>query len=175
MDAIKLVLPGPEHREAAEQYKQAFFDAGEGVINGSALLDQMNYTDWLEQVRQNQSPKTVRPDWVVASTFFAVREKDGRILGMLDLRHTLKQAFLSQYGGHIGYSVRPDERQKGYAAAMLQQAIIYAKQLGLSKVMLGCFADNLASIRTIEKCGGILTETKPYLDNRMMHVYWIFI
>lgn len=39
--------------------------------------------------------------------------------------------------------------------------------------MLGCYSDNWGSIRTIEKCGGVLTETKPYIDEKPMNIYWI--
>lgn len=61
--------------------------------------------------------------------------------------------------------------------------IEYAKSLGIKKLMLGCFSDNLPSIKTIEKCGGILTETKIYTGNllleipdmeeKLVNIYWI--
>jgi predicted acetyltransferase len=173
MDRIKLVSPSEEHKDAAESYKKEFFDCGEAVINGSALLDQMEYDEWLVNTKRNSNPQTARADWVPASTFFAIRESDSRIIGMIDIRHNLNNEFLAQYGGHIGYSVRPGERRKGYAAKMLQQALDYARCLGLSNVMLGCYSDNLASKKTIETCNSRLTEVKPYLDGRMMNVYWI--
>ncbi|HON10797.1 MAG TPA: GNAT family N-acetyltransferase, partial [Chitinispirillaceae bacterium] len=97
--------------------------------------------------------------------------------------HNLNNEFLAQYGGHIGFSVRPCERKKGYGTEILRMGLLYAKSLGIKKVMLGCFSDNLPSARTIEKCGGILTETKKYLDNQVYHIddmmekfiniYWI--
>lgn len=170
---MKLVKPTWELQAAAEAFKQEFFDCGETIINGSALLDQMDYGQWLENTARNSSPNTVRPDWVVSDTFFAVREPDGKILGIIDIRHSLDNDFLSQYGGHIGYAIRPHERRKGYAAEMLRLALAYAKNIGLESVMLGCYCDNTASKKTIEKCGGILTETKPYMDGTMMDVYWI--
>lgn len=173
MDKIKLVLPTKEHKTEAEQYKKDFFDAGEFVINGSALFDQMEYDEWLVYTENNRNPQTVKSDWVPADTFFAVHENSGRIVGMIDIRHNLDNDFLASYGGHIGYSVRPGERQKGYATEMLRQALVYAGKLGLSKVMLGCRSDNLASRRTIEACGGTLTEVKPYRDGDRMNVYWI--
>lgn len=173
METIKLAAPAVEHQAAAEDYKGEFFSAGEAVINGSALLDQMEYPGWLEHVRQNSSPHTVQPDWVVSSTFFAIRERDGRIIGMIDIRHSLSNEFLAQYGGHIGYSVRPGERRRGYATQMLKLALAYARSLGLSRVMLGCYSDNLPSKKVIETCGGVKTATKPYTDGKPMDLYWI--
>ena len=173
MDELELVRPMPSHKNGAEEFKREFYSCGEQVINGSALLDQMEYDKWLENTRRNSNPETVRTDWVVADTFFAVRKTDGRIIGTVDIRHNLDNEFLSEYGGHIGYAVRPSERRKGYATQILKMALKHAKSIGLSRVMLGCYADNLASIKTIEKCGGVPAETKPYADGKPMNVYWI--
>jgi predicted acetyltransferase len=156
MEENELQFPGTRHEERAEEFKREFFVHNESCINSSALLDQMPYREWLSNTVRNSHAETVRKDWVVATTFFAVRKRDDRIVGMIDIRHSLDNAFLSQYGGHIGYAVRPSERRKGYATGMLHMALSYAKSLGLRKVMLGCYANNVASIKTIEKCGGIL-------------------
>ena len=40
---MKLIKPTWEQQAAAEAFKQEFFDCGETIINGSALLDQMDY------------------------------------------------------------------------------------------------------------------------------------
>lgn len=173
MPELELQLPSERHRQRAAEFKQEFFDAGERVINGSALFDQMHYDAWLANTVRNSDPKTVQDDWVVASTFFAVRASDNRIIGMIDVRRSLDSDFLANYGGHIGYAVRPSERRKGYATQMLQLALSYAKTIGLAKVMLGCYSDNAASVKTIKRCGGVLAESKPYLDGKPMQIYWI--
>ena len=170
---LRLVVPGPEHRAMAEAMKEEFFAAGERVIHGSALLDQMAYDDWLESVRRNADARTVRPDWVEADTYFVLRERDGVCVGMVDLRHSLGQPFLKEFGGHIGYAVRPSLRRRGYGVQMLRLALARARALGLSEVMLSCFAQNTASARTIEACGGSCVETKPYTDGTPVRVYRI--
>lgn len=175
MDEIELVRPMPAHKHDAEEFKQEFYNCGEHVINGSALLDQMEYDEWFENTRRNSNPETVRANWVVADTFFAIRKNDGRIIGIVNIRHNIDNEFLSKYGGHIGYAVRPSERRRGYATQILKMALAHAKSIGLSRVMLGCYSDNLPSIKTIEKCGGVLTETKPYADGKPMNVYWIVL
>ncbi|MDR1320625.1 MAG: GNAT family N-acetyltransferase [Gracilibacteraceae bacterium] len=91
---------------------------------------------------------------------------------MIDIRHTLNQ-FLREYGGNIGYSVRPSERNKGYAAEILKQGLEYCKTIHLKKVMLACNKDNKASSRTIEKCGGVLEREFIYLDGKTVQVYGI--
>lgn len=170
---IRLEQAAACHRERAEEMKREFFAAGERVINGSALYDQMDFDSWLENTQRNHAPETVRKDWTVATTFFAVRKADGAMIGVIDVRHALSVSFLREYGGHIGYAVRPSQRRKGYATEMLCLALGYCRKLELPAVRLGCYLDNLASIRTIEKCGGQQVEEKPYLDGREMAVYEI--
>lgn len=182
MNELELQLPTIEHKIAAEDFKNEFFENQETVINGSALFDQMEYEQWLELNTNNREGKIVNNNWVPATTFFAVRKNDAKIVGMIDIRHNLQNDFLAQYGGHIGFSVRPGERKKGYGAEILKMGIEYAKSLGIKKLMLGCFSDNLLSIKTIEKCGGKLTETKKFSDNqfykitdaeeKIVNIYW---
>lgn len=174
MERLVLIRPALEHKTAAEEFKQEFIDRGEKVINGSALLDQLDYGAWLEHTTKNSNPETVQKGWVVADTYFAALQNSGRLVGMIDIRHDLSGSeFLTKYGGHIGYSVRPSERRNGYAVQMLKLALALEKERGLHRVMLGCYCDNAASKKTIERCGGRLTETKPYTDGKLMDVYWI--
>jgi len=61
--------------------------------------------------------------------------------------------------------------------------IDYAKSLNIEKLMIACFSDNIPSIKTIIKCGGVLTEAKPYADGllvnianseeKLVNIYWI--
>ena len=80
MEPLKLVYPAKVHQDKAEAFKKEFLAHGETVINGSALLDQMDYLPWLEYIKKNNDPQTVSKDWVVSSTFFAVRESDEEIV-----------------------------------------------------------------------------------------------
>ena len=177
---IELQLPSLQHKTAAENFKNEFFEMQEHVIPGSALFDQMEYEQWLIHNTNNRHENTVSSGWVEATTFFAVRKHDNKLIGMTDIRHNLGNDFLTQFGGHIGFSVCPSEREKGYATEMLKMGLEYAKSLSIEKVMIGCFSDNIPSIRTIEKCGGILSETKqytngniPYVDGKFINIYWI--
>ena len=173
MNKIEFQLPTMLHKTAAENFKNEFFEMQEQFINGSAMLDQMEYEQWLILNTNNRHENTVSSGWVEATTFFVVRKDDKKIIGMIDIRHNLGNDFLAQYGGHIGYSVCPNERKKGYATEMLRMGLEYAKSLNIEKVMLACYSDNIPSIRTIEKCGGELSETKCYPDGKPVNIYWI--
>ena len=150
---LKLVRPTLEWKEAALQYRQEHFDNDETIINGSELLDKTeSYEAWLQSVTDNTSPDTVNPNWVVTDTFFAVDER-GKIVGIIALRHTLND-FLKNFG-NCGYSVRPSRRRQGYATEMLRQVLEVAKRAGLKEVHISAERNNVASVRTIAKNGGV--------------------
>ena len=161
------------HKRSAEKMKEEFFSSGENIINGSALFDQMDFDSWLENTTLNHNPETVRSDWAVATTFFAVRKSDRKIIGMIDVRHELTVPFLKEYGGHIGYAVCPSERRKGYCTQMLKLAVEYCSSIGVETIRLGCYSDNIASIKVMERCGGVRAEEKPYTDGKPMYIYQI--
>ena len=153
MNLITLVRPTIEMKEKALDYRKEHFDNGEMIINGSELLDKTeSYEEWLESVTNNMSIATVNPNWVVTDTFFAV-DKNDRIVGIIDLRHTLND-FLKDFG-NSGYSVRPSERQKGYATEMLKQLLDVAKNVGLKELHLSVERNNIPSVKTIVKNGGV--------------------
>lgn len=91
----------------------------------------------------------------------------------MDVRHYFND-FLEQYGGHIGYSIRPSERRKGYATAMLRESLKYCREIGLIKILVTCLKDNEVSRKIILSCGGIYERTAvdPKTANHYER-YWI--
>lgn len=166
--SIYLKIPTINDRLKAENFKREFYQNQEMIINGSALLDKMDYHSWINHIN-NQ--KTAQKGWVPATTFFAIRKSDNKIVGIIDIRHELNK-FLEERGGHIGYSVCPYERRKGYATEMLKLALEYSRKINLDKVMICCLESNLASKRVIEKCGGIYTSQRIF-NNKHILIYWI--
>ena len=155
---IHLIVPTADMEPQALAFKQKFYDAGERVIYGSYKLDQDRYpyADWLNILERNRSKETSNPKFGVSDTFFA-KSETGELVGIINIRYELTPFYKDS--GHIGYSVVPNLRRKGYATEMLQSALVLAKQHGLTEVKLVCRADNTASKRTILKCGGRLNRS----------------
>ena len=78
-------------------------------------------------------------------------------IGEISIRHNLNAA-LEKYGGHIGYGIRFSEWNKGFGTLMLKLALIEAKKIGLSKVLVTCDDSNAASARVMEKNGFVLGD-----------------
>jgi predicted acetyltransferase len=109
---------------------------------------------------------------VPQSTFWLVR--DGlRILGCSRLRQTLTSQ-IEEFGGHIGYDIRPSERRRGYGTQILRLTLDKARQLGLKRVLVTSDSANIASWRIIEKNGGLLhSEAMSRHTGELLRKYWI--
>ncbi len=95
------------------------------------------------------------------------------VVGSLSIRLELNR-FLKDLGGHSGYSVKPQWRNKGVARSMLAQAKSLLPELGLKLALLTTDPDNLASQKVIAACGGL--EVEGFHDQKSgvaKKRYWI--
>ncbi len=172
MDVIVLIKPTLALKDKILVYKSAFHKASEETINGSSGLFRASDFDlWLEEVNAIQSEKRRRG--VHASTYFSIRKSDLKIVGSVQLRHDLTDA-LRAHGGHVGYSIVPSERGKGYGKTQLLLLLKKAKDLSMSQVLVTCLKENLASINTVKACGGKLYKSQVREGMKEVH-YWIDI
>jgi predicted acetyltransferase len=110
---------------------------------------------------------------LVPQTLFLVVRHRADIVGECPIRHHLTPA-LEDVGGHIGYQIAPSARRHGYATRALALALPEARTLGLERVLLTCNADNLPSVRVIERNGGTLaSESFSTITGTLVRRYWI--
>jgi predicted acetyltransferase len=77
------------------------------------------------------------------------------------------------FGGHIGYGVRPVHRRRGYATEMLRQALVIARAEGVDRILVTCDDDNTASSVIIERTGGVLDDIRRSPDGAQKRRYWL--
>jgi predicted acetyltransferase len=124
------------------------------------------FATYVAALRAQELEATPRPDGHVPSiTWWYVDGTD--YLGRVALRVRLNEGLL-QYGGHIGYDVRPTARRHGVATVMLRGALDHAATIGIDQALLTCDTDNVASIRTIENAGGAFEDIR---NNKRR--YWV--
>jgi len=133
----------------------------------------MDFARYLQVLAEKeQGINRSAPDHVPSTFLFAFVGK--RIVGRTSIRHRLNEA-LMRVNGHIGYAVVPEFRRRGYATTILRLSIRIAhEKLGIPRILVTCDDDNIGSIRTIEKNGGVLENivTGPDLDKPTRR-YWI--
>lgn len=170
MNRLKMVLPTPEYKEKLMDYKREFIENGESMDGTAGLRNAETFEEWYSTFCDNLTEETVRDGLVPATTYMAIAT-DGRLIGMIDIRHRLND-YLLNFGGNIGYSIRKSERQQGYATEMLALALTEFVKLNIKKVLITCDKDNIASAKTMINNGGKL-ENEVAEGNRITQRYWI--
>lgn len=171
MVMIKLISPSLSYEAQIKEFRAEFLANNDNMDGTSFLSQYEDVHQWLRSVEANSHHETVAEGLVVASQWLAVRESDDRLVGMLSVRHTLNE-YLSQFGGHIGYSVRSSERNQGYAKEMLKLSLAVAQSIGLEKVLVTCDKDNQASAKVIQANGGVF-ESELLEEGQPVQRYWI--
>lgn len=166
---MKYRLPELSDEIMLHEYIQEHYDNGETSISASMGLPVTDYSDWVEKIWNNASVGD--DEWGKSFTYLCFDEE--KLIGLLNIRYDLPKNLLEKYG-NIGYGVRPSERRKGYATAMLQYALSICKEKGLKQVILGCYKDNFASSAAIKRNGGVLfAENDNYKNKRTSQYYLI--
>jgi len=172
MSRIKLIKPTLEYAKDIMEYRKEFLDYGDSMDGCGSLRTCSSAEEWIHELNMLENEETCPEDKVCSNTYLAIRISDNKIVGIIDFRHHIDHPILSVWGGHIGYSVRPIERRKGYATEMLRQNLMNCKQYGLDKVLVTCDFDNIASKKTITINGGIF-EKEIIVDVDKIERYWI--
>lgn len=157
MEKLRFTNPSEEYWEQLVSYREEFINNNDSMDGCGPLKRFSDSYKYLAEVEKYKNKDTVPEGKVMATQFLCVREHDDRLVGMIQIRHYLTD-YLEKYIGHIGYSVRPSERKKGYGTWILKEALNHCKELGIDKVILCCDKNNKGSKKIIEKNGGVFME-----------------
>ena len=173
MGDFVLIRPTGEYAGQRAEYRWEFLNAGDSMDGTGPLRRFENPEEYIRTCAEYEDKKTVPAHLVPATQFIFVRKSDNTLIGMLQVRHCFND-YLSKFGGHIGYSVRPSERRRGYAKEMLKMALSFCREIGLDKVLITCVDGNIGSERTIVANGGVYESTvhEPN-ENVDLKRFWI--
>lgn len=174
LHGIELMQPSPGFEKDFYRMVREYRRAGECY---DRLLEPLlnhfpTYLRRVEEIAQGLS----LPQGIVQQTVFWLVRDGVRIVAMGRLRHRLTPA-LEKEGGHIGYTVRPSERRKGYGTMLCGLLVQEARRrLGISRILITCNSDNIASARIIRKNGGRFeNEVVSDWSGKPVSRYWIEI
>lgn len=171
MDELYLAVPSPAHKEQVMAFKAEMLEYGSDFDGCNGLDNVDTYEEWLDFHGREE-----RKGWVPSHTWVTVRRSDGRVVGIINYRPSPLSDFVFQYGGHIGYSIRPTERRKGYAKEQLRLTLEKCRAAGEERVLLTC-DPNTASERVILANGGVLEneveDTHGLGNSGRIRRYWI--
>lgn len=116
------------------------------------------FVGYVASLRAEADPAAPRPAGrVPCTTWWWVQAEE--YLGRIAVRHVLNER-LFEWGGHIGYDVRPGARRRGHATAMLRAVLPLAGELGIGRALVTCDPGNTGSRKVIEACGGVLEDER---------------
>jgi predicted acetyltransferase len=147
---------------------------GENGFGGEItfLAGNLSLHDYMQTLVDAAQGKGLPEGYVPMTTSWLVGAS-GRAVGMSRLRHQLTP-FLLEKGGNIGYYIKKSERGKGLGTLILSETLKLAQGLGLKRVLVSTWADNLPSCRVIEANGGVLEdEREAPAQTRRFRRYWI--
>ena len=174
MEHLKLTRPMKELEAQFIEFINEFRSIGETRPERAFEESKKNFDFYLKWTARAEQNIDLPPNTVPFTTYWLVRN-DQDILGSCHLRHYLNPP-LEIEGGHIGYNIRPDERQKGYGTRQLELILKECPKHHLHDVLITCDADNIGSKKIIENNGGILENQvfSPY-SNKPVLRFWIHL
>lgn len=167
---LRLVKAAGEYQPLITEMLDEWADAGEKIVPYAVrAADWHDFDAYLASMDGGEKGPMGIPD----STFFCLDEARNVMVGAVNIRHRLNERLLL-CGGHIGDGIRPSERRKGFGTRMVALALAECRKLGLSRVLMVCDKENVASARTIEKNGGVL-ENEVMVDGCLEQRWWIHL
>lgn len=170
---MKLINPNLELEDAFYDFCKSFEADDATKIHGAGGMAQFEgFREGVACCHDQAQGKNLPEGWVPSNTWWLV-DNDQVILGTVSFRHELNP-FLEAEGGHVGYSIRPTERGKGYATRILARVIEIAAEMGVRRLCVVCEKSNRASERVIQKNGGVLdAELVSSITGNPIKRYWI--
>lgn len=167
---LSFILPERGHRSDVLAFYDEFEKKNETCIGYG---NHKNFDVWLSGMK-NRGTGTNLLEGYVRENFYLCYDGD-EMAGVFSLKFELTP-FLKNYGGHIGYAVKPSKRNHGLATQILRQGLEISKALGFEKILAIFDEDNYASEKVIIRNGGVF-ENRLFDNEESVFVkrYWIYL
>ncbi len=138
--------------EAHAEWGPGLHEDGFGLVPSDEVDSPAGFAAWVARLTDQSDPAKAIGAGQARCTYRWLVESD-RVLGGIALRGGSSDYIL--WAGHIGYGIRPSARRRGLATWAMGRMLDEARVLSLGRVLAICAVDNVASVKTIERCGGV--------------------
>lgn len=172
---MELVLPTADYKdsfiEAVKEYQAVDSDDRRDIYELNVAELENDFPSYIAKLLSESEGKNLPKGYVSQTTYWLI--DNGEFIGRASIRHELTDHLLKE-GGHVGYDIRPSKRKMGYGKKILELALLKAKELGITDVLITCSINNVGSRKVIEANGGVLeNRSQPRQDNPAKLRYWI--
>lgn len=154
-----LIEPCMRYADQISAYRDAFLAAGDSFDGTLSLKRMSDPKEWVDYCIEWGNPARFEGKDIVHGTeLMCIRKCDDKLVGMIQVQ-LIPEGNPMAAVGHIGYSVLPVERCKGYAKWMLKKAcefLNYAYKV--PNAVISVLPENEASRRTILANGGVYKD-----------------
>lgn len=155
--------------DAHTEWGPGLHEDGFGLAATDEVESIEGFAAWISRLEAQSDPVKTRDSGKHRCVYRWIVEND-RVLGGVALRYG-DDDYVS-WAGHIGYGITPSARRQRLGTWVLSQVLDEARSIGLHRVLLVCEEDNVASVKTIERCGGVFERTAE-TEFGAMRRYWI--
>ncbi len=158
-EELLFVEPTINYAKEIAAYRQEMIDADssfDGCFSMKRMPDIQEYVDYCIGWANPRRKADTHGAW--GNVLLVIRKSDMKMVGCMQVHNVLTER-MKKYTGHVGYSVRPSERRKGYAKKMLSKALDFLSSFGFEEAYVSCLPENIASKKTILFNGGEYVET----------------
>lgn len=137
----------------------------------------INFNDWKKGIIHQYYFDVINGKYqmldVPSTTFWLVNENE--YLGIGIIRHRMTKA-IEEFGGNIGYAIRPSKWNQGYGTLQLKLLLKEANKLNINPALVTCDEKNIPSKTIIEKFDYKLWDKIPsHSDGKDITLcrYWV--
>lgn len=144
-----------ERKNEIINYIKEFYKYNSNINGVGRLQDFVNQEKEEFEMWFSKICKETKSDFPKICYIF-IRKNDNRLIGMVNIRMTSN---LKEYPyGHIGYSIRPTERNKGYGKLQFYLALKEMQKYKIDICQMNCEKNNKGSKSIIKALGGKLEK-----------------
>lgn len=166
---LQLVKTTMAQQAQVLEFLQEWRERDETIVPNAVDLDASDFASYVKQIRDKEI-RANNVSWVPSTTYWLT---DGiELLGAANIRHELNEHLLN-FGGHIGYGIKPSARGRGLATKQLELALEKAKELGIERALITCDRTNVASRQVILNNGGVADTPFMTEGEKIVERFWI--